>query len=359
MPPIFFSRGVPSPEVLPVAQLRDCAAAVLAREAPTVLNYGPPGGYRPLRELLAAEHGVPAGRVLVTTGSLAGFNFVARHLFQAGGRAVAGVPIYDRSLLALRAAGATVETVALSDAGHDLAAMERLLDTDPRPQLVYCVPTFHNPSGRTLSLEQRQALVDLARRYQVLIYEDDPYRLVRYGGEPLPSLYQLAGGEGVIFSTSFSKTCAPGLRVGYLVLPEQLVAPVEGIAATTYIGPPLLPQAIVHEFLTAGHFDATVAAVKAGLGARRDAMLAALEQHMPEGASWSRPEGGYFLWLDLPDGHSGAALAAAAAERGVELIAGADFYPAGGGEESVRIAFSFPSVAEIEAGVATLGELLR
>ena len=267
MPPVFFSRGVPSPEVLPLDQLRQCAAAVLDRDAPTLLNYGPPGGYPPLRALLAAEHDVLPAQVLASTGSLAGFNFLARHLFRNGGRAVAGVPIYDRSLLALQSAGATVDSVALGDAGHDLASMEQLLDRSPRPKLIYCVPTFHNPSGRTLSLEQRVALVDLARRYQVLIYEDDPYRLVRYSGDPLPSLYEIAEGVGVIFSTSFSKTCAPGMRVGYLVLPEGLVAPVEGIAASTYIGPPPLTQAIVHEFLSAGHLQAAVATVKAGLGA--------------------------------------------------------------------------------------------
>ena len=358
MPSVFFSRGIPSAEVLPVGQLRDCAARVLAEQAPTLMNYGPPGGYAPLRDLLAADHGVPPSQVLVSTGSLAGFNFVVRHLFREGGRAVVGVPIYDRSLMALQAAGATVETVALTDSGHDLAQMEELLRQPPLPKLIYCVPTFHNPSGRTLTIDQREQLVELAARYGVLVYEDDPYRLVRYSGDPQPSIYEIAGGKGVVFSTSFSKTCAPGLRVGYALLPADLVAPVEAIAATTYIGPPLLSQAIVHDFLRGGHLDVALASVRSGLGARRDAMLAALQRQMPAGASWSHPQGGYFLWLDLPPGRSGASLVGAAAARGVELIKGSDFYPGPGGEQSVRLAFSFPSIAEIDTGVTALSELL-
>jgi DNA-binding transcriptional MocR family regulator len=356
---IFFSRGIPSPDVLPVDALAECASAVLAREGRTVLNYGPAGGYPPLREWVAAQHGVAPSQVVLSTGSLAGFNFLVRHLFADGGRAVIEAPSYDRTIGVLRAVRAEIEPVPLTDAGLDLDRLESLLADGPAPRLIYTIPTFQNPSGRTLSLEQRHALVELAQARGLLIYEDDPYRLVRYSGEALPSMYELAGGKGVVFSTSFSKTGAPGLRIGYMVLPPELVEPVEAIAASTYIGPPPLPQAMLHEFIQRGLFQPNLGVVCDLLRQRRDAMLETLEAEFPEGASWSRPDGGYFLWLDLPPGVKVDDLFTRAAEQGVQLVKGTDFYPDGGGEESARLAFSFPSVDEIREGVRRLGAIVR
>jgi DNA-binding transcriptional MocR family regulator len=356
---IFFSRGIPSPDVLPVEALTECASAVLAREGSTVLNYGPAGGYPPLREWIAAQHGVEPSQIVLSTGSLAGFNFLVRHLFADGGRAVIEAPSYDRTIGVLRSARAEIEAVPLTDAGLDLDRLESILASGPSPRVLYTIPTFQNPSGRTLSLEQRHALVELAQAKGLLIYEDDPYRLVRYSGEALPSMYELAGGKGVVFSTSFSKTGAPGLRVGYMVLPPELVKPVEAIAASTYIGPPPLPQAMLHEFIQRGLFEPNLVVVCDQLRRRRDAMLDTLEAELPEGATWSRPDGGYFLWLDLPPGVAIEELFPRAAEAGVELVKGTDFYPDGGGEESARLAFSFPSVEEIREGIRRLGSLVR
>src|SRR6185369_12284693 len=154
---------------------------------------------------------------------------------------------------------------------------------------------------RALSLERRHRLAELARDGKLLIVEDDPYSLVRYEGEPLPSIYELAGGEGVVYSFSFSKIAAPGLRVGYLIGPAELIARIEALAVQTYLTPALLPQATAHEFVTRGLLEPNLAKVISLLGERRDAMRDALEREMPEGASWSRPEGGYFIWLDFPE----------------------------------------------------------
>ncbi len=354
-----FARGNPSPDILPVAQLAECAQAVLAREGREILNYGPAAGYGPLREWIAAQHRVETARVLLSTGSLQGFNFVIRHLLAGGGGAVVEAPSYDRTIKALRSIGAEVESVPLGDDGLDLGRLEAMLAFDPPPGLFYTIPTFQNPSGRTLPLEQRRALAELAAAGKVLVYEDDPYRLVRYSGEELPSVFALAGGEGVIFSSSFSKTAAPGLRVGYLILPPSMVANVADIAAQTYIGPPLLPQAMLLEFIERGYFEPNLDRVRAELRARRDAMLEALAAEMPEGAHWSRPEGGYFLWLDLPRGVGCDVLAAKGLEAGVETVRGTDFYAGPGGEESIRLAFSFVSTDEIREGVRRLGALAR
>ncbi len=172
-------------------------------------------------------------------------------------------------------------------------------------------------------------------------------------------MYELAGGKGVVFSTSFSKTGAPGLRIGYMILPPELVKPIEAIAASMYIGPPPLPQAMLHEFIQRGLFEPNLAVVCDLLRQRRDAMLESLEAEFPEGAVWSHPDGGYFLWLDLPPGVKIDPLFARAAEAGVQLVKGTDFYPDGSGDESARLAFSFPSVEEIREGIRRLGALVR
>ena len=219
---ISFARGNPSPDILPVEALGECAQAVIARDGRTILNYGPAGGYPPLREWIAAQHGVEQSQVVISTGSLTGFNFLMRHLFADGGRAVIEAPSYDRTIVVLRSVRAEISSVPLTDAGLDLDRLESVVSDGPAPKVVYTIPTFQNPSGRTIPLEQRQALVELAQAKGFLIYEDDPYRLVRYSGEPLPSMYDLAEGRNVVFSSSFSKTGAPGLRVGYMIVPPEL-----------------------------------------------------------------------------------------------------------------------------------------
>jgi DNA-binding transcriptional MocR family regulator len=225
---------------------------------------------------------------------------------------------------------------------------------------LYTIPTFQNPSGRTLTFERRQRLAELAKDGRVLIVEDDPYSLVRYEGERQPSIYELAEGEGVVYSFSFSKIAAPGLRVGYLIGPADLIARIEALAVQTYLTPALLPQATAHEFVSRGLLEPNLAKVISLLRQRRDAMRDALEQEMPEGANWSRPEGGYFTWLDFPAGTDTADVMARGEEHGVTFVAGRDFFPPGkGGESSARLAYSFVSPDEISSGVARLATVLR
>ncbi|MDQ3668965.1 MAG: PLP-dependent aminotransferase family protein, partial [Actinomycetota bacterium] len=176
---ISFARGIPSPDLLPVAEFGECVRAVVERDGGTVLNYGPPGGYPPLREWVAARHGVAPGRVVLTNGSLQGFNLVAQHVFASGGRAIVEAPTYDRTLTALASIGAEVTGVTVTDSGVDVGALAGAIETGGPPKLVYTIPTFQNPSGHTLSLEGRRALVELAREQGLLVYEDDPYTLVR------------------------------------------------------------------------------------------------------------------------------------------------------------------------------------
>jgi DNA-binding transcriptional MocR family regulator len=355
---ISFARGNPSPDILPVESFGEAARRAVERDGRTILNYGPAGGYAPLREWIAERHDVDPGRVFVTNGSLQGFDFLVRHLFADGGRVIVEAPTYDRTIKTLARLGAEIDGIPVGDEGLDVDGVQEALQRRGRPTLLYTIPTFQNPAGQTLSIAGRRRLAELVDAHDLLLYEDDPYRLVRYEGEHLPTLFELTGGR-VIFSSSFSKTIAPGVRTGYLVLPEELVRPIETLANDTYISPPLVVEGALNEFVRSGLFEANVERTCRELGARRNAMLAALEREMPDGTVWSRPEGGYFLWVDLPAGVDAAELLARATETGVTFVKGNDFFAGPGGEESARLAFSFPSVEEIHQGIAVLGGLVR
>jgi len=348
---ISFARGVPAPECLPADELAECARAALERDGRTILSYGPSPGYGPLRERLAAQHGVDTSRIFLTNGSLQGFVFLAQRL-APGRRVLVEQPTYDRPLKILRELGAEIVPLHCDDDGLDPDALEQALREGGRPAFLYLIPTFQNPSGRTLSEERRRRIVDLAREHDLLVLEDDPYGLVRFEGEALPSLHELSGGA-TAYSSSFSKTIAPGLRVGWFVFPETLAREIEATATATYITPVLLGQATVEEFLARGLFEPNLERVRGLLGARRDAMVSALERELPR-VRTTRPEGGYFLWVELDDGDAGELLARA--ERaGVTFVKGTDF---GGPPGSLRLAYSFVSLDEIAEGVARLAAVL-
>lgn len=356
---ISFARGAPAPECLAVDLIADCAREAIERGGPAVLSYGPGGGYAPLREWLGERHGVAPGRVILTSGSLQGFVFIAQRI-APGRRVLVEGPTYDRPLKILSALGAEIVALPMDEEGLDPDALERELRAGPEPAFLYTIPTFQNPSGRTLSTDRRRRIVELAERHDLLVLEDDPYGLVRYEGESPPLMFALEGGERVAYTSSFSKTVAPGVRVGYFVLPEGLAAAIEEIAVSTYISPPALTQATVHELIRRGGFEPNLERVCGLLRARRDAMLEALEREFPAGASWSRPEGGYFLWVTFPEGVDAGELAVRALEAGVAFVRGADFFPAGSGDGAgaARFAFSFESPERIAEGVARLAELL-
>lgn len=353
---ISFARGVPAPECLPVDELADCARAAIERDGTTVLSYGPGGGYAPLREWIAAGHGVEPSRVVVTSGSLQGFVFLAEHLVRPGARVLVEAPTYDRPLKILRRLGAEIVGLEMDEEGLRIDALEEALAAAEKPAFLYTIATFQNPSGRSLSTERRRRVAELAADHDLLVLEDDPYGLVRYEGEAPPTIFELDGGDRVAYASSFSKTIAPGVRVGYFVLPPSLAAEIEALAVSTYISPPFMAQATVYEFVRRGNFEPNLVRVQDLLRRRRDAMLEALEQHMPEGASWSRPEGGYFVWLDLDEATPELARAEAA---GVTFVRGADFFPDGRGAQSLRLAFSYVSPEEIGDGIARFSGLLR
>ena len=354
---ISFARGIPAPECLPVEELADCARACIERDGPVVLSYGSPGGYEPLREWIGERHGVDPSRVLLTNGSLQGFVLLAQRF--AGTPVLVERPTYDRPLKILGDLGSTIVPLEMDDEGLDPDALERALREGSKPGFLYTIPTFQNPSGRTLSIERRRRLVELALEHDLLVLEDDPYGLVRFEGDALPTLFELAAAAGdtgrFVYSSSFSKTVAPGIRVGYFVLPAVLESELQAAAVATYITPALVGQATVYEFLRRGNFEPNLERVGSLLRVRRDAMLDALERELPS-ARWNRPDGGYFLWLELPDETDASVLLARAEQAGVSFVPGSDF---GGDPNTARLAYSFVSLAEIAEGVARLATCLE
>jgi len=339
--PISFARGVPAPECLALEELADCARAAIERDGATALNYGPAGGYAPLREWIADRHRVEPERVVLTNGSLQGFRFLAE-LLSPTGTVIVEAPTYDRPLKILAELEAEVICVPL--------------DEEPAVNggaFLYTIPTFQNPTGLTLSKDRRKSLADRARA-GLLVLEDDPYGLVRFEGKPPPTIFELARGENVAYSSSFSKTVAPGLRVGYLVLPPALAERVVAAATASYITPALFSQATVYEFIRRESFEPNLERICALLRERRDAMVAALERHLPE-ATWTVPEGGYFVWVDLPHGIAASDLRA----QGVTFVPGSDFFCGPGGESALRLAFSYESPSAIEEGVRRLSSAVR
>lgn len=342
---ISLARGIPSPDCLPVEELANCASEALRRDGRTILSYGSTLGYEPLREWIGERHGVAPEQVVVTNGSLQAFHFVLSAL--GGGRILVEQPTYDRPRKILVDEEREIGEIAVDDDGLDVADLER----EGPAALLYTIPTFQNPTGATLSEERRHRLAALIRKRGLPVLEDDPYGLVRFEGEPLPSLLELEGGEHVRYSSSFSKTVAPGLRVGYLIVPRALAAELQPLAASTYITPGLVAQATLYEFLRRGLFESNLERVCGLLRERRDAMLEALEAHLGGRAEWSRPGGGYFIWVELPDEFDAVQLLEHASEAGVTFVPGGDF---GGAPNTLRLAFSYVSVDEIADGIARL-----
>src|SRR5436305_1505916 len=264
---ISFARGAPSLDIVDIDGLRDSAVAAFTNDPGGVTGYGTSIGYPPLRRWIAAQHGVDEANVLVTNGSMQADAFLFATLVQAGDPVVVEKPTYDRTLLNLRSLGADVRPIALEHDGIDTAALETLLG-EVTPKLAHVIPNFQNPAGYTLSLRKRKKLLSLAAEHDFVIFEDDPYIEIRFSGSPLPTMLSLDADSKVVYASSFSKTVCPGIRVGYLVGPEPLMAKIAKLATNTYISPNMVAQSIVHEFCMSGAIDESIATVKAALAER-------------------------------------------------------------------------------------------
>jgi DNA-binding transcriptional MocR family regulator len=357
MATISFARGAPSLDIVDVEGLRESARLAFENDPAGTTAYGTSVGYVPLREWIAEQHGVAVEQVLVTNGSMQADAFLFELMVQPGDAVVVESPTYDRTLLNLRGRGADVHAFALEGDGIDVDELATALGQGFRPKLAHIIPNFQNPAGYTLSEAKRARLLELATEHDFTIFEDDPYVAIRFEGEGLPTMLSRDDAGKVVYASSFSKTVCPGIRVGYLVGPQAVIKQIQTIATNTYISPNMVAQSIVNQFARSGRMDGAIATVKNALRDRRDALTTALARELPE-ARFQAPQGGYFMWVELPEAIDVAELEKAAAEREVIFVKGTDFLLEGGAN-TLRLAYSGVTPEQIDEGVTRLARAVR
>jgi DNA-binding transcriptional MocR family regulator len=360
---ISFAAGIPAPELYPLDDFRQVMAHVLSTEGQALLQPCPVEGYYPLRQTIArrlARRGatVRAENILIITGSQQGLDLIARAFVRAGDEVVVETPSYLGALQIFSAAGARLLGVPLDEEGMRLDVLENIL-IRYRPKLIYTLPTFQNPSGCTMTPRRRLRLLELARRHRVPIVEDDPYGELYYTSQAPSPLLALDQEGYVIYLSTFSKILFPGLRLGWVAAPRPVIERLSQIKQLADLHCSTLIQGVVHEFCQRGALDKHLDRVRDLYRQRRDAMLAALSEHVPTGLEWDEPQGGFNLWCRLPPGLRARQLMAEAARQRVALVPGEVFYPDGGGQEEMRLNFSCPPVALIEEGIQRLGVALN
>lgn len=372
---ISFAGGLPDPQIFPVEEFAECAAA-LREHGQVALQYGATEGYRPLVEELARRMEAPLGRaprpeeIVVASGSQQIMDMLSRVLVDPGDVIVVEAPTYPGALHTFRNAGARFALVACDDQGMQVDALAEAIAacrraTGRAPRLIYTIVNFSNPSGACLSAARRERLAEIATREGIPVLEDDPYGALRYGGEPLPTLFSMAGG-GVLFASSFSKILAPGTRVAWAVgdaeLIRKMVIAKQGMDLCTST----VTQVLIAEYCRRGFLDGHLPKIRAHYAAKARAMSASLRQALPAGAArWTDPEGGFFFWLDLP-GRDSREVFTRAVEEGVAFLPGPAFYPepdetvgaSVDGSGKARLCFTFASSGEIAEGSRRLARAL-
>jgi 2-aminoadipate transaminase len=357
---ISFAGGLPSPDTFPVERLRAHADALL-RSAPTpALQYGPTEGYLALREWIARRHSTPAvaidsADVLVTTGSQQALDLLGKVLIDPGSRVLVETPTYLGALQAFSLSEPSFVSVPSDDQGLAPSALTPQLLADAR--FLYCLPNFQNPTGRRLPLARREALTRLARDAGLLLVEDDPYAALSYSGDALPTMLSM-NPEGVVYLGSFSKVLAPGLRVGYLIAPQALHRKLVQAKQAADLHTPSFTQRIVYETIKDGFLDDHIPTIRALYKERCETMLAAMDEHFPKSLKWNRPEGGMFIWVQLPEGVDSFKLLDQAIAQNVAFVPGGPFYANEPQLNTLRLSFVTVPAEKIRKGIAVLGALL-
>jgi 2-aminoadipate transaminase len=348
---ILFTRGVPATESFPSEEIAEAAGAVVRARGASVLQYGPSPGLPFVREWLAEWRGVRPEQVLTANGSLQILEFLCLALTKPGDVVVTEAPTYDRALTMLRRHGVEAVGVPLEADGPDLDAFESTVRARA-PRFVYLIPDFQNPAGATCSGPKRRRIAALARELGLVLLEDAPYRPLRYRGVEEPTLFDLAP-DRTLHMSSFSKIIGPGPRLGFVVGQEDLIGRLAKVAEDTYISPNNLAHSIAVEWCRQGKLPGQIDRLKALYAPRLDACLDALAREMPEAVA-TRPDGGFFLSVTLPEGVSNEAVRRAAAKRQLQLADGRGFFPGAGGDRFLRLPYCALETEEIEEGVRRL-----
>lgn len=371
---ISFAGGLPAPEVFPVEEFTEACLRVLRENGGMALQYGSTEGYLPLREMIArhtSRYGirVSADNILITAGSQQALDLIGKVFINRGDHVLVESPTYLGALQAWNAYGAEYITVRTDDEGMVTDELEDALRAGPK--FIYVLPNFQNPMGVTMSTARRRQLVELASRYGVPIIEDDPYGQLRYEGEHLPSVVVMDAkihaqndrngyySGNVIYLSTFSKILAPGLRLGWVIGPTEVIRKLVLAKQGADLHTATFNQVVAYEVGHGGFLDRHVLKIREVYRERRDAMLEALEKYMPEGVRWTRPQGGLFLWVTLPEGMNTTELFAEAVENKVAYVPGEPFHPCGGGENTMRLNFSYCKPEVIHEGIRRLSQVIK
>ena len=357
-----FAGGYPSAETFPLEEIRQTMSEVIDKYAGKAFQYGATQGVPELREAVAERCGVPVERVQITSSSQQGIDVCTRVLVDPGDVILTSSPSYLGALQSFRSYRADIRGVA-HDADTDAfrAEYERVIAQveaeGKKIKFLYMIPDFQNPSGESLTLQERRMLVSLAQKHDFLIVEDSPYRELRYEGEPIPTMYSLDP-DRVIHLGSFSKIFAPGFRLGWAIAHPDILDKIYVCKQSLDLCPPIFDQYVAAEFLKSGRLDANLKKSIELYRSKRDLLLSQLEEHMPEGITWTHPEGGLFLFLTMPEGFDAVRFYDRALDAGVAYVAGEFFHPDGSGKNTMRMNFSFMSPQKIKEGVELLARLL-
>ncbi|WP_250476467.1 PLP-dependent aminotransferase family protein [Caballeronia sp. INML1] len=358
---ISFAGGLPSPATFPVEEMRHASERILRDQPAAALQYSATEGYMPLREWVAARYSVNGAhvrptQVLITTGSQQALDLLGKTLVDPGSRVLVETPTYLGALQSFSLFEPHYVQVPTDESGLIPETLDAALTANAR--LLYAQPNFQNPTGRRLPLERRRALAAFAQRASFPVIEDDPYGALDYAGAPLPTLLSMAP-EHVVHLGSFSKVLAPGLRVGYIIAPEELHFKLVQAKQATDLHTPSLTQRIVYEVVKDGFLDQHVPTIRALYRDQCEAMLRALERHMPAGVEWNRPEGGMFVWVKLPQHIDSMKLLEQAIAQNVAFVPGGPFFANEAQHNTLRLSFVTVPPATIDEGVARLGALIR
>lgn len=357
---ISFGGGLPSPDSYAVDQVKECVNHVMETKIQKALQYGTTEGYVRLREFLAEwmtkkECPTEPDNVLITAGSQQGLDLVSKIFLDKGDTVITESPSYLGGLSAFRAYLAEIETVPLHDDGMDLDALEKRLEKGKKPKFLYIVSTFQNPAGICMSAEKRERVVEISLEHEIPIIEDNPYSELAFGGEP-PNPILAYSKENVLYLGTFSKTFAPGLRVAWICGPAEPINKLIIAKQATDLCSNVLSQRMAYEYCRRGYLEGNLTRIRKMYKRKRDIMLTAMEEHFPDGVTWTKPEGGLFLWVTLPEYIDTREMLKDAIDNNVLYVIGTAFE---GGSNTMRLNFSYPSDEEIVEGIKRLGEVIE
>jgi len=365
---ISFAGGLPAPDTFPIEQLKEITNEVLDTDGAAALQYGATEGVTELRQILADRYkkqglNIELKNLVITTSSQQGLDLLAKTFIDRGDKVIVGLPSYLGGLGAFTSYGAELEGILLDDKGMRSDLLEKKLEElklkGTKPKFIYVIPDFQNPAGITMPKSRRLEIIALAKKYDVLLVEDSPYREVRFDGEPQPTLFELDNSGQVILLGTFSKIFVPGFRIGWVIADERIVDKFVTAKQSTDLCTPTLTQKIAYKYIQKGYFEENLKKTIASYREKRDNMLKAFREYMPAGVTWIEPEGGLFLFLKLPEHMDAEILFKKALENNVAFVLGSVFHCDGSGKNTMRINFSFMSKDKTTEGVKRLAKAIK